>query len=285
MENSFQQYKHSEPLDMNLCRENFKTNGFTRIAGFFSQEEMDELIDDIKVTGPKSSGPSGLSRGELMFFSNLFLGSDRIRDFITQQRLIDFVKEIIGPDFWVRWDQAVYKGKGAPVFPWHQDNAYNDLPNEHFQLWIALSDMNSERGGLWLIPGSHVNGRLPHSKIGNHQVYSGPTDNAVCIEAKKGDLVLFSSFMLHYTSPNETDHDRWAYVVEYMSLKDQDPHIAKPFFVAARNGRSQPEFVPYTDGRAKYFAAIAKAKWGQFSSRVGRRVGHIKKRSSFTSQS
>src|SRR5690606_40313037 len=52
-----------------------------------------------------------------------------------------------------------------PIFQWHQDNAYNGLPVEHFQLWIALTETRNANGTLWLAPGSHKRGQLPHERV------------------------------------------------------------------------------------------------------------------------
>jgi hypothetical protein len=256
-------------------RKEFLEEGFTRVPGFFTKEEMDSLILDIQTADPKQHQPSGLNVGELVFYDNLFSNSARIRNFISQPRLVDFLKTVIGPDFWVRWDQAVFKGPGGGEFPWHQDNAYNRLRDEHFQLWIALSKMNAERGGLWLVPGSHKKGRLPHVRIGRHQAFTGSTENSICIEAEIGDVVLFSSLMLHYTSPNVSTEDRWAYVVEYMSLDHHDPYMKPPFFVVARNGESRPGFVRFPRGRLsvsnhmKYLVPAVKEQVSQILKRVG----------------
>ena len=257
-------------------RENFRQFGFTKAPGFFTKQEMDSLIHDIRTADPKSPQPCAQNKGEMLFYNNLFFGSERIQNFITQPRLVDFLRNVIGPDFWVRWDQAVFKGPGAGEFPWHQDNAYNRLRDEHFQLWIALSKMNAERGGLWLIPGSHKRGRLPHTKVGKHQSFTGSTENSVCIDAEVGDIVLFSSLMLHYTSPNVSSEDRWAYVVEYMSLDHHDPYLEPPFFIAARGGKPEPRFVSYQRGRLsvvnqmKYLVPALKKRVGQIRNSLGR---------------
>src|SRR5260370_5784663 len=263
-------------------REEFEEQGYTPARGFFSKEEMDGLIHDIRTADPKNPQPSGLNKGELIFYSNIFFRSKKLQDFISQPRLVDFLKQVIGPDFWARWDRAVFKGPGSGEFPWHQDNAYNLLKDQHFQLWIALSKMNHERGGLWLLPGSHKNGLLPHKTVGTHMAYDGPTDKAVCLEAEVGDVVLFSSLMLHYTSPNASVYDRWAYVVEYMNLDHYDPYIKPPFFVVAQNGKSRPEFVRHYRGSlrpmndVKYFVPRLKRSVGGVRSLLGRGLRAIR---------
>jgi hypothetical protein len=262
-------------------RDEFRNQGYTIAKGFFGKQEMEKLIHDIKTADPKQDGPSGLNKGQLKFYSNIFFKSKSLQAFISQPRLVDFLKEVIGPGIWVRWDQAVAKFPGSGEFPWHQDNAYNFLKDEHFQLWIALSKMNHERGGLWLKPGSHKHGALPHATVGTHMAYQGPTNDAICVEAEAGDVVLFSSMMLHYTSPNVSQFDRWAYVVEYMSLEHFDPFIKPPYFVIARDGEPHAEFVNSHPARLrlsnqmKYLIPRVKRGVGDVKSMAGQSLRKI----------
>ncbi len=179
----------------------------------------------------------------MVFYSNVFRRSKYIRAFISQKKIVELLRQVAGPDFWVRWDQCVVKNPGAPEFPWHQDNAYNQLKDAHYQFWIGLTEMNERNGGLWLQPGSHTQGLLPHVRESNHVRCLKPPENARLIAAEKGDVVLFSSLMLHHTKPNESDAERWAYVVEYMSLDDYDPLVKAPYFIVSEGGAPAAKFV------------------------------------------
>jgi hypothetical protein len=260
---------------MNRHLQEFREQGYTVLRGFFEPSEMDALIEHIRSSDPRAGHPSGLNKGPLQFYSNVFFKSRPLQEFVSQPKIVDFLRDIIGPDFWIRWDQAVAKGPGAPEFPWHQDNGYNRLKDEHYQFWVALSKMTSERGGLWVVPGSHRRGPLPHAKVGNHMAYQGPTDGAICIEAEPGDTVLFSSLLLHYTSPNVSQFDRWAYVVEYMSANHFDPFIPKPYFMVASSGKRNPQFVDRYAGsrdlmnRVRYLMPLLRSRLASWRLRAG----------------
>lgn len=254
---------------MDSCKD-FTQHGYMVARSMFSKEDMALFIDEVKKANPHRPGPDHLDRGTLHFYSNLFCGSAAIRAFLTRQNLIDFVAPITGPDLWVRWDQAVEKGPHSGVFPWHQDNGYSGLLDQHFQLWIALSAMTRDNGGLWLVPGSHRR-LLPHRTVGNHreavdvEAYDAPDGGKVFIEAEEGDVVLFSSYTLHKTYENTTTATRWAYVAEFLPLKCYDPTAPKPYFVAARNGKPAPELVDSVPGsrdvrqRIRYLPLTAKS--------------------------
>jgi ectoine hydroxylase-related dioxygenase (phytanoyl-CoA dioxygenase family) len=229
--------------------EAFRADGFVILRRFFAPDEVARLADDIRTAEERVESSSHLDSDGLAFKHNLFLRSEALRGFISQRKIVHFLRDIVGPDFWVRWDQAVVKSPGGAEFPWHQDNGYNGLLDGHFQFWVPLNPMTPENGGLWLQRGSHRSGRLPHRTVGNHLACEGWPETAEFVEAEVGDAVLFSSFMLHRTSPNLTDTPRGAYVVEYISLDHFDPYVRPPYFVAARDGEPCAEFVRYHRGR------------------------------------
>ncbi|OYZ71231.1 MAG: hypothetical protein B7X98_00150 [Methylophilaceae bacterium 17-43-7] len=231
------------PNDFAELKQHYHQNGFCILRSFFSKDDMPQLLDDILSAEP-SEGQGGLSKGAMQFRSNLFYKSKNIQKFITQQKLVSLVQHIIGYDFWIRWDQAVGKGPNAPVFPWHQDNGYNELSCEHFQCWIAVTKSTSENGTIVISPKSHLNGRLPHTFDGRHTCYKGEVNHSTMIEAEPGDVLLFSSLMLHKTLPNISQSDvRWAYVLEFMSLNDYDPSVPKPYFVISKDGKPYGAFI------------------------------------------
>ena len=221
----------------------FRQQGFIVERGFFSRDEVATVLAEVERCVAEDEARSGPAGGGLIFTTETFRRSQIVQRFLSQQRVIDFLKPIAGNDLWVRWDQAVSKRPGGAVFRWHQDNAYNKLRTEHFQLWVALTETRMHNGTLWLSPGSHAKGLLPHRHIDGQREVIGDVTDSVCIDASAGDLVLFSSLMLHHTGPNNADSTRVAYVAEYMPLADYDYAVGGPYFVVAENGKSKPHFI------------------------------------------
>jgi len=226
---------------LQLKRE-FKEKGYIHIKSFFSKQEIEDLIHEIQLTSSKHPSQDILNIGELTFNHQIMHKSKKLREFISQPKIVELLSTFIGPNFWVRWDQAVEKGPGAGTFPWHQDNSYSGLKDAHLQLWISLTKMSKDNGGLWVVPGSHKKA-LPHDKQGTHTIYRGKISAEDFVSAEVGDIVVFSSFTLHSTTPNVTQESRWAYVVEYMNMKDIDPYIEKPYLIIAKDGRPHLEYV------------------------------------------
>ncbi|MDA0991555.1 MAG: phytanoyl-CoA dioxygenase family protein [Verrucomicrobia bacterium] len=221
----------------------FEEQGYIHLKGFFSQAEIESLRDDIVTASGRLDKASGLNKDNMIFYSNLFQKSEQLRALATQPKVLDVLRAVAGPDLWIRWDQCVAKAPGAPPFPWHQDNAYNGVKDEYYQFWIAVTDMTADNGGVWLQPGSHQHGTLPHKRVENHWVSEKSFNNEILIDAAQGDAMLFSSRMLHHTKTNHSEADRWAYVIEYMSLDHFDPTVPGPYFVACTRDRQEPGFV------------------------------------------
>jgi ectoine hydroxylase-related dioxygenase (phytanoyl-CoA dioxygenase family) len=244
--------------NLESLKREFKEKGYIHISSFFSKQEIADLIQEIVATSSENPSQDILNLGELTFNSRIMHKSQKLREFISQPKVVELLAAFIGPDFWVRWDQAVEKGPGAGTFPWHQDNSYSYLKDPHFQFWVSLTKMSKENGGLWVVPGSHKK-ILPHGNIGCHKVYQGETSNEEFISAEIGDIVVFSSFTLHSTTPNVTNESRWAYVVEYMHMDHIDPYIESPHLIIAKNGKPHLEYVDKLDSesflvnRIKYF--------------------------------
>jgi hypothetical protein len=237
------------PSDAAQRASQFEREGYVVARNMFTPAEMRDFIQACQsFEGKEADRPEPNSKGSMQFYSEIFRRSETVRRFITQQTLIDFLVPITGPDLWIRWDQAVAKGPGSGVFPWHTDTGYDLLPQPHFEVWIALTENRPDNGGLWVIPGSHKV-RHKHKLIDNHMTavgaerYDEADSGKVCIEANTGDVVLFSSLLLHKTYGNTTAASRWAYVAEMLKLGDYDPTIKPPYFITARQGRSAGEFV------------------------------------------
>lgn len=217
-------------------RERFRRDGFVQVPGAFSSAQLADLQAAIEAAEAAKGEDNVLTQGQLRFYSNLLPHSAQLRAFVSSPAVLGLVWPLVGGGLWVRWDQAVVKRPGAGSFPWHQDNGYSRLHHEHVQVWVALSASTEDNGGLRVVPGSHRR-RLPHRKVGQFEQVRGEVEGAVPLAAEAGDAVVFSSLLLHGTGPNTTDHERWAYVVEYVRSRHLDPFVHPPYLVASRRGR------------------------------------------------
>jgi ectoine hydroxylase-related dioxygenase (phytanoyl-CoA dioxygenase family) len=215
--------------------EAFRRDGYAIVPALVPPEAVGALRDAIEAAPERDPRPNPLSLGTMRFASNLFYGSPELQAFLTGSVVTEIVTALVGPDVWVRWDQAVWKRPGAPEFPLHQDNGYTGLGIEHLQLWVALTDSDAENGGLEVIPGGH-RAPLDHRWEGGHVVTEHPGPRAP-VAARPGDAVAFSSLLPHATAPNVSDRERLAYVAEFLPLDAADPSVATPHLQVVEGGR------------------------------------------------
>jgi phytanoyl-CoA hydroxylase len=181
----------------------------TSIMDGFAIQHQEEL---------RKVGTQGISRAnEISFYNNIAQQKPEVKEFVTQDRLLAFGIELIGPDLTLHVNQLVYKyPEAAKDFPWHQDNGYRVIePEEYLSCWIALSDATTDNGCLWVLPGSHRQGLIPHedTPIGK-QCYFG-SNPGVAVQVKKGGLVIFSSMLVHRSGPNRSKDVRKSFLVQY----------------------------------------------------------------------
>ncbi|MEO6593255.1 MAG: phytanoyl-CoA dioxygenase family protein [Planctomycetota bacterium] len=91
-------------------------------------------------------------------------------------------------------------------------------------------------------------GKRPHEFQGTHAYNPGREAEAVFIPAEPGDVLVFSSLMLHKTNANTSNDSRLAYVIEYMRMRDFDPFIEPPFLIVARDGEPAQRLVQRRPG-------------------------------------
>lgn len=235
--------------DPSALAQEFRERGFFVVPGFLTPDEAARMLAEIERCAREDEEESSLSSGGLLYSGAIFLRSEIVRDVLSSQRLIDLLRPIAEDDVWVVMDQAVTKKPGAGKFRWHQDNGYNRLKREHFQVWIALTRTEKANGALQLAPGSHRRGLLPHRYAGEGQMeFEGDLGETVTVDATAGDLIVFSSLMLHHTPPNVADSTRVAYVAEFMATRDYAPASTAPYWIVSEDGRSAPRFTDVKPG-------------------------------------
>lgn len=138
----------------------------------------------------------------------------------------DTLPQLLGDEAVGIQSMYFYKSPGSPGQAAHQDYYYIDNnPNTLTAAWIAMEDVDEENGCLWVIPGSHKEGLLPHGRVkdvGEHEAWTDETEGAdlskqIPVVMKSGDIVFFHNLLIHSSGKNRTDN-RWrrSYVCHYI---------------------------------------------------------------------
>jgi phytanoyl-CoA hydroxylase len=108
------------------------------------------------------------------------------------------------------------------AFPMHQDFPY--FPHHNHSMLAAsvhLDDADEENGCLAVIPGSHLQGPLPH--VGkhylNHKEY--PISLGTLCPAKAGDVLFFNYLTIHGSDVNRSDRTRRNVLFQYRDAADK----------------------------------------------------------------
>ena len=218
----------------------YRTDGFVMLGRVLDDRTLEELrAQELRFRGDPGK--------ELTIFrAQLANASEPIRRFVTSGRHIEAVKQLVGPNVSLWWNQLVTKlpdhASDRSEFPWHQDAGYLELrPATSITLWFALDDVDQRNGCVWVMPGSHRNGLLPHNKKNTdswHLTVDVEGDGTPAI-LKAGEAVAFTGQTLHRSKYNHTDKPRRAFFVEYCDA----------------NATMSPEWKPVTESPNSWIVA------------------------------
>ena len=204
----------------------YDREGFFVFKNAFSPEEIADVTSAIDPLEDKMTqflrtqkdGRLYISQADAITFTiHLVKQSPLLKRFAAHPSLAGIVHDLLGDNARLYWDQSVYKKPENPKpFPYHQDNGYTFIePQIYLTCWIPLVDVDEENGCPWVVPRLHREGTLHHETTDlGFECLKSPASE-VCVSAKAGDIVVFSSLTPHKTGPNLTDTTRKAYILQY----------------------------------------------------------------------
>lgn len=144
--------------------------------------------------------------------------------------ILKVVRELCGSDDVSMFqDMALLKPPGGGrEKPWHQDNAYfNYEPGTPIVgVWIALDEATTDNGCMHVLPGTHVEGAVPHFKRRDWQLCDTNIDHArdTAVPLPIGGALFFHGLLHHGTPANLTNTRRRAVQLHY--LPTSTPKVA-----------------------------------------------------------
>ncbi len=231
---------NAKPRPKNRTLKFFKDNGYYHARGVYSDDELKGLEEDFDrmVRQLERSGEGINARWDGAHTDQLDGGKSRIIHTHNVQRysarwaaamqhdaFLDVAEDILGPDIVLHHTKLFQKPpqEGAP-FPMHQDWSYFPTRKDTMIAGIIfLSDADEVSGGLRVYPGSHELGRQAHSsgREASNISEQFPLEDALAIEAKRGDVFFFSYLTLHGSTPNRSDNTRKTVLVQLHSGDDE----------------------------------------------------------------
>ncbi len=234
--------------------EQFRRDGYTVVERLFTGTECDEIATRIEEASFELmlGEPSD---GQLSYRPMLHLASPELQAVCCDARWAAVVLPLLGPDVRLYWEQCVTKPPEARTeLPWHQDNGYTPMiPEQYLTCWLALDDADEDNGCIWVVPGSHRLGTVKHRNgDGPFRVGLDSDDpraaGAVPVPVSRGDVLCFSSLVLHRSGPNRSGRQRRAWIIQYCDADTISGLSRRPLddrLLVARDGRWLTE--PYRD--------------------------------------
>ena len=106
--------------------------------------------------------------------------------------------------------------------PAHQDWSSMQGSINSIICWVPLIDISIKLGSIELVPESHINGLLSKEKTENFGLVNGFNNNQfISCNMEQGDVMFFSSFLIHRSGTNETEHIRWSTHFRYNDLDEK----------------------------------------------------------------
>jgi ectoine hydroxylase-related dioxygenase (phytanoyl-CoA dioxygenase family) len=150
----------------------------------------------------------------------------------TRSDLVATVSTLLGTDMLSCFlSQFIFKNPGAWGQPCHQDSFYFPfIPMRPVVgVWLACTDATLENGCLWVVPGSHrerihehIPDQRPNANVGYVEIVDYDLSSAVPVVMAAGDLLLFDSYLMHYSTDNQSSKRRAAMVYHYAPSSTQD---------------------------------------------------------------
>ena len=196
--------------------------GYTLLEGVFNAEDMSFVAGRIEANQRRRRDEETAGTGlkeDISFTPFLAEADPELMAFVKRPEFVAITTAFLGPDTDLYWNQAVYKpGGGTKPFPWHQDDGYTAvLPSPYLTLWIALNDTTVENGCIWVLPGTHRRGLVPHQRtpIGLECHSLDDADQGVPVPVKAGSVAAFWSLTMHKSGVNVSNEVRKSYIVQY----------------------------------------------------------------------
>jgi non-heme Fe2+,alpha-ketoglutarate-dependent halogenase len=205
--------------------EAFNRDGYVKGLRIFDDAEIGEIrryFDGLLARTLAAGGDS-------YSISTAHLRYGRVYDLLREERIVGYVKDLLGEDVigWGSHSFCKMPGDGKRV-SWHQDASYWPLtPSKTVTVWLAIDDASVENACMRYIPGSHWFGHLTYTLSEDdetnvlNQTVAGVEQLAapVDVELRAGEISLHSDLLVHGSEANRSDRRRCGLTLRYCPVE------------------------------------------------------------------
>ncbi len=156
-------------------------------------------------------------------FVRKFMGfvdrNPRLRALAEHADIMKVVTALIGAPPTLFQEMALIKPPGGREKPWHQDQAYFNLPlnTPVLGIWMPFGSATPANGCMHVLKGAHRSGPRPHFKRRDWQICDTDVEmeQRLAVPMEAGDVLFFDGKLPHGTPINQTGEQRWAIQYHY----------------------------------------------------------------------
>jgi len=144
----------------------------------------------------------------------------RLKAMAANPMLLAVLRQVLGAEPQILQEMALLKPPLGREKPWHQDNAYFDIPpgTPVAGVWIALDEVSVANGCMHLMAGEHKCGAMTHFKRRDWQICDSEMLGRGCVAVplRPGGCLIFNGLLPHGTPDNLTQMRRRAVQFHYV---------------------------------------------------------------------
>ena len=160
---------------------------------------------------------------------NLHKRDPEFAEFVREPAILDLVEPILGPH--IKVFSSIIIGKVASQrnakVPWHQDGRWWPLePLKVVTVWLAVTPVSQENGGMEFIPGGHTSGFYPVDERKEEDLFSPQltrsisprslqTSKSLFHQLEPNECTLHDVKLPHRSSINQSENERIGFVIRY----------------------------------------------------------------------
>lgn len=222
----------------------FEANGYIIVRSIFSPEEITLLRSALGSDDGVKSHAYELSATEHGRKIHMCLwnqpGNDVTGMAARSEKIVGTMEKLLGGEVYHFTSKLIMKdARTGGKHIWHQDYGYwynnGCLFPDMGSVFIAIDKCTRENGCLQVLKSSHKFGRIDHISVGGQTGADMERVNhlmkrldLVHVELEPGDALFFHCNVLHTSSRNDSDQNRWVLISSY-NRASNDPVDAAPF--------------------------------------------------------
>ena len=211
----------------------FQTEGFLGPIRAFAASDIDAFL--LKVSPILSGDEPSHHR---------HLDSESVYRLCTSESIVGPIVSLLGADLLLWASNFFIKEPGAVETPWHQDHNYGIDPTLepplNISIWLALDDVLAKNSCMKFFPGSHRK-VVPHDPpapgyyFGRADMTGFDVTQAIDMELKKGEFVIFTDRVIHGAEPNKSDLRRAGFAMRFTAPFVKILRPIKPLLISGED--------------------------------------------------